>query len=77
MEEEGWRKPTLGTKTPRRTEGPQGTDKTRKQFRGVSETEGGQTTRLDADDIVNRQTTSRQTQTGRQRDGQADVEERN
>ena len=34
-------------------------------------------TRLDADDIVNRQMTSRQTQTSRQRNNQANVEERN
>ena len=42
MKGEGWREPTLRMKTPQRTEGPQGTDKTRNLFRGMSETEGGQ-----------------------------------
>jgi hypothetical protein len=59
MKGEGWRKPRLSTKTPWRTEGPQGMDKTRKQFRGMSETDGGQTDevgrrrhRKQADDIT-------------------------
>jgi hypothetical protein len=77
MKREGWREPTLSTKTPRRTKARRERTRLGSNFVACPRPKEARRTRLDADDIANRQTTSRQTQTSTQCDNQANVEERN
>ena len=61
MEREGWREPTLSTKAPRRTEGRRERTRLGSNFVACPRPKEARRTRLDADDIADKETKSRKT----------------